>query len=54
MKFGKEESIQKLDQCRALFQIHLLVTQDLWRRIANRKSVTVKLALGSALLSSPS
>ncbi len=27
MKFGKEESIQKLDQCQALFQIHLLVTQ---------------------------
>ncbi len=30
MKFGKEESIQKLDECWALFQIHLLVTQDLW------------------------
>ncbi len=29
MKFGKEESIQKLDQYRALFQIHLPVTQDL-------------------------
>ncbi len=39
MKFGKEESIQKLDQCQALFQIHLLVTQDFWRRISTRKSV---------------
>ncbi len=28
MKFGKEETVQKLDQCQALFQIHLLVT--LW------------------------
>ena len=54
MKFGKEESIQKLDQCRALFRIHLLVTQDLWLRISPRKSVTVKLAHGSARLSSPS
>ncbi len=30
MKFGKEKSIQKLDKCRALYQNHLLVTQDLW------------------------
>ncbi len=29
-KFGKEESIQKLDKCRALFQNQLLVTQDPW------------------------
>ncbi len=28
MKFGKDESILKLDKCWALFQIHLLVTQD--------------------------
>ncbi len=54
MKFGKKESIQKLDQCPALFQIHLMVTLDLWRRILPRKSVTVKLAHGSACLSSPS
>ena len=44
---GKEESIQKLDQCGALFQIHLLVTQDLWRRISISVSQPVKLAHGS-------
>ncbi len=47
MKFVKEESIQKLDQCGALFQIHLLVTQDLWRRISISVSQPVKLAHGS-------
>ena len=47
-----EEIIQKLDECWALFQIHLLVTQDLWRPISTRKSVTVKLVHGSARLSS--
>ncbi len=31
----------------ALFQIHMLTTQDLWRQISSRKSVTVKLAHGS-------
>ena len=36
MKFGKEESILKLDKCRALFQIHLLAAQDPWRRISTR------------------
>ncbi len=48
MKFGKEESIQKLDQCWAPFQILLLVTQDLWQRISTRKNVTVILAHGSS------
>ena len=43
MKFGKEESIQKLDQCQALFQIHLLVTQrPLVTNVNQKKSVTVK------------
>ena len=53
-KFGKEESILKLDKCQALFKIHLLVTQDLWRQISTRIIVTVNLASGSARLSSPS
>ena len=30
IKSGKEESIQKLDKCRALFKNHLLATQDPW------------------------
>ncbi len=54
MKFGKEESILKLDKCQALFQIHLLAAQDLWQQISTRISVSVKLSSGSARLSSPS
>ncbi len=30
MKFGNEESILKLDECWALFQIHLLAAQHPW------------------------
>ncbi len=51
MKFGKEESIIKLDICWALYQIHLLGTQDPWRQISTRKRVLAKLASGSARFS---
>ncbi len=42
MKLRKEESIPKLDKCRALFKKHLLVAQDLWGPKTTRNSVAVK------------
>ncbi len=53
MKLPKEESISKLDKCRALFKNHLLVAQDLWGQKTTRNSVAVKPAHDSAALSSP-
>ncbi len=38
MKLRKEESIPKLDKCRALFKNHLLVAQDLWGPKTTRNS----------------
>ncbi len=60
MKFSKKESIQKLGKCRALFQNHLLATQDLWLKKIPKNSITIKPAHGlllsfiSQLISTPS
>ncbi len=48
MKLRKEESIPKLDKCRAFFKNDLLVAQDLWGPKTTRNCVAVKLAYDSA------